>query len=50
MKSSTYYGSYCMDGMYAAFHIVYNTESFQEALFKAVNIGGDSDSIAAITG
>ena len=39
-----------MDGMCMALHIIYNSESFKEALFKAVSWGGDSDSIAAVVG
>ena len=39
-----------MDGMYMALHFIYNSESFKEALNKAVSWGGDSDSIAAVVG
>lgn len=39
-----------MDGLFTALHCVYNTNSFREAIFKAVNLGGDADSIAAIAG
>lgn len=39
-----------MDGLFTALNVVYNTGSFKEAIFKAVNLGGDADSIAAITG
>ena len=49
-SNSGYFGSYCMDGMYVALHIIYNSESFKEALFKAVSWGGDSDSITAVVG
>ena len=47
---SNYFGSYCMDGTYLALHIVYNSNSFKEAILKAVNWGGDSDSVAAVVG
>jgi ADP-ribosylglycohydrolase len=39
-----------MDALYTALHIAYNTENLTEAIFKAVNLGGDSDSIAAVVG
>jgi len=39
-----------MDCMYMAFHIIYHTNSFREALFKAANLGGDCDSYGAVVG
>lgn len=39
-----------MDGCYVALHIVYHSTNSREAIFKAVNWGGDSDSIAAVVG
>ncbi len=39
-----------MDGLNVALHIVYHTNSADEAIYRAVNWGGDADSIAAITG
>jgi ADP-ribosyl-[dinitrogen reductase] hydrolase len=45
-----YFGSYSLDGLYIALHTIYHTNSFSEAIFKAVNYGGDSDSNASITG
>ncbi|KRX02733.1 ADP-ribosylation/Crystallin J1 [Pseudocohnilembus persalinus] len=45
-----YFGSYCMDGAYVALHIAYHSENQQDAIFKAVNMAGDSDSIAAVVG
>lgn len=39
-----------MDGCYVALNIVYNSNSFEEAVFKAVNWGGDADSMAAVVG
>lgn len=34
----------------AALHCIFTTDSFEEALVKAVNLGGDADTIGAITG
>lgn len=31
-------------------HILYHTKSWKEAVLKAVNLGGDADTVAAITG
>lgn len=45
-----YYGSYCMDCLYLALHIVWNTNSFKEALIKSANLGGDCDSFGAVVG
>ena len=39
-----------MDCMKVALHIVYHSKSLKEALFNAVNYGGDSDSIASVVG
>lgn len=39
-----------MDGMYLALHIVYHANSFKEAIFKAANLGGDSDSFGSVVG
>lgn len=39
-----------MDGAYVALHIVYHSNSFEEGIFKAVNWGGDADSMAAVVG
>lgn len=33
-----------------ALHCVYTTNSFENALIKAVNHGGDADSVGAVTG
>ena len=49
-KSPNFIGTYAMDAACMAFHIVYHTNSFEEAIVKAVNLGGDSDSVASITG
>lgn len=39
-----------MDGAYIALHTIYHATSLKEAIFKAVNYGGDADSIAAVVG
>lgn len=39
-----------MDGAYIALYTLYNSNSLKEAIFKAVNYGGDADSIAAVVG
>ncbi len=45
-----YIGSYAMDAVAMALHCVYTTNSVGEAVMKAANIGGDADSVAAVTG
>jgi ADP-ribosylglycohydrolase len=39
-----------MDSLSMALHIVYHSKSTKEALFKAINLGGDSNTIACIVG
>ncbi len=39
-----------MDALAMALHIAYNYEGYKKALFKAVNIGGDCNTVAAIVG
>lgn len=41
---------YVVDSFAAALHCICTTSSFEEALVKAVNLGGDADTIGAITG
>lgn len=41
---------YVVDSLEAAVWSLVTTESFEEALLKAVNLGGDTDTIAAIAG
>lgn len=41
---------YVVDSFAAALHCIYTTGSFGEAVVKAVNLGGDADTIGAITG
>ena len=45
-----YIGSYAMDGMAMALHVVYYTSSFKDAIIKVVNLCGDADSVGAIVG
>lgn len=41
---------YVVDSFAAALHCILTTDSFEEAVIKAVNLGGDADTIGAITG
>ena len=45
-----YVGSYAMDAMAMALHIVHVSPSFEGALLMAANTCGDADTLAAITG
>lgn len=45
-----YVGSYAMDNLSMAFHCVYSTTSFEEALLKVVNMRGDADSVGSVVG
>jgi len=45
-----YIGSYAMDAVAMALHCVYTTTSFEEAVLKAANLRGDSDSVCAVAG
>ena len=49
-KFPGYIGSYCMDALSMALHIVYHSESATEAILKAVKLGGDADTVACIVG
>ena len=49
-KSKGYIGSYSMDAMAMSLNIIYNTNNFKDAIVKAVNIRGDSDSLASVVG
>ena len=40
----------CLWSLEAALWCVYSTNSFKDALIKAVNLGGDADTVASITG
>ena len=39
-----------MDTTVMALHIVYNAKTFKQAILKAVNLGGDADSVAGMVG
>lgn len=41
---------YVVDSFKAALHCILTTDTFEEAVVKAVNLGGDADTIGAITG
>lgn len=41
---------YVVDSLEAAFWCLLNTDNYKDALLTAVNLGGDTDTIAAITG
>ena len=45
-----YIGSYAMDNLAMSLNIVYRTKSFEDAIKKAVNLRGDSDSVASVVG
>ena len=49
-ENPNYLGSYAMDGMAMALHVVYNTKHFDEAIIKVVNLRGDSDSVGSVVG
>ena len=41
---------YVIDSLEAALWVFMTTESYEEAVLRAINLGGDTDTIAAITG
>lgn len=41
---------YVVDSFRAALHCILTTSSFEDAVVKAVNLGGDADTVGAITG
>ena len=41
---------YVVDTLEAAIWCCYNSKDYKEAVLKAVNLGGDTDTIAAVTG
>jgi ADP-ribosyl-[dinitrogen reductase] hydrolase len=49
-QQPTYIGSYSTDCMAMAFHCIVYTNTFSDALIKAVNIGGDADSLGSVVG
>ena len=46
----SYIGSYCMDALSMALHLSYHSKDPKTPILNAVNQGGDSDTVAAITG
>ena len=45
-----YIGSYCMDGLAMALHVLYYTDNFVDAILKVVNLRGDADSVGSVVG
>jgi ADP-ribosyl-[dinitrogen reductase] hydrolase len=45
-----YIGSYSLDALAMALHISYHSKNAHEAILKASNMGGDCDSVGAVTG
>jgi len=39
-----------MDCMFVAFHIVWISKSFKEAILMSANMGGDCDSFGSVVG
>ena len=50
ITQSGYIGSYCMDALAMSLHCIWTTNSFNDAVLKAINLRGDSDTVGAITG
>ena len=50
MTNPGYIGSYVMDAMTMALNVLINTNSFEEAILKGVNLRGDADSLGAVIG
>ena len=50
LKNPGYIGSYAMDAMSMSLHIIYHTTNFKDAIIKAVNLRGDSDSVGSVVG
>jgi ADP-ribosylglycohydrolase len=49
-KQRGYVGSYVMDNMAMSLNTIYRTNNFKDAIIRAVNIRGDSDSVASVVG
>eukprot|EP00808_Paulinella_micropora_P028828 g26653.t1 len=49
-ENDTYVGSYAMDALAMAFHCVWSTATYRDAVLKSANLGGDADTVSAITG
>merc|ERR1719171_1404948 len=48
--SAGYFGSYSMDGLAMALHVVYNNTTFEATVAHAINLLGDADSTGSIAG
>lgn len=49
-NNSGYVGSYVMDALAMALHVLWTTTSFRDAVIKIVNLRGDSDSTGSVVG
>jgi ADP-ribosylglycohydrolase len=49
-KQKGYVGSYAMDNMAMSLNTIYKTGNFKDAMIRAANIRGDSDSVASVVG
>lgn len=49
-KAPKVIGSYCMDALSMALHVVYYTSSFRDCAIRIANMGGDCDTVGAIAG
>ena len=49
-KQRGYVGSYAMDNMAMSLNTIYKTGNFKDAMIRAANIRGDSDSVASVVG
>ena len=47
---SEYIGGYSVDAFCMALHCIYHTNTFEEAVLKLINLGGDADSMGAVCG
>lgn len=48
--SPGYVGSYCMDALAMALHIVWYNKDFYSVALRSANMGGDCDTVGAIAG
>jgi len=49
-KAPEFVGIYSMDNAAMSLHIIYHTRSLKDVILKAVNLGGDCDSVGAVAG
>ena len=50
IQNGEYIGSYAMDAMAMALHILYYTDSFKHAIRTACRLQGDADSVGSVVG